>query len=220
MGTFLTTGALREDTSEVVSSVTPLPLTPQSPTIINITGSVDQTVVLPDATLMIDGIHFIIVNSTDKFVTIQDYTSTILKVIGPTLSITLYLVKNATPAGNWAVMGSGGEVQTKATLLHSQSVGVVVPEFTFGITTCQAKVVDYAIKETTTNQVRTGQLMIAVNDLEETVAIQDFFVETANIGVDWDGAVNGTDVEISYTTAEEDSHTNKDMTATIKNILF
>ena len=89
MGTFLTTGALREDTIEVVSSVTPLPLTPQSPTIINVTGTVDQTVILPDATKLIEGIHYIIVNNTDKYVTVQDFSLNSVEVLGPTLSVNL-----------------------------------------------------------------------------------------------------------------------------------
>ena len=220
MGTFLTTGALREDIIEIISSVTPLALTPNSPTILNVTGSVAQTIILPNATQMVDGIHFLIVNSTDEYVTVIDFASGNIKVLGPTLSVNLYLIQNATPAGNWAISGSGGETQIKVTLLNSQLTYVVVPELTFDITTCQAKILDYAIKEATTNHVRTGQLMISVNDINNSVAIQDFFVETANVGVDWDGAVNGTNVEIKYTTAEEDSPTNKDMSVTIKNILF
>jgi hypothetical protein len=220
MGTFLTTGALREDIVEVVSSVTPLILTPKSPTILNILGSVPQTIKLPDATKLVTGVHYIIINNSTEYITITDFVSGSITTLEPTMSLNIYLLQNTTTAGNWSILGAGGLAQIKVTLLHSQAIEVVVPEFTFDYTTCQAKILDYAIKEGTTNHVRTGQIMISVNMSESTVALHDYFSETANIGVDWNGAINGTEVEISYTTAEEDSHTNKQMSASIKNILF
>jgi hypothetical protein len=222
MGTFLTTGALKEDVVEIVSSVTPLVLTPNSPSIFHVTGVTNQIIQMPDATDLLSGIHYIFINNTTDFLTLQDSTTSEIKVLGPSLSSNLYLVDTSTPAGVWAESGGGGGsgIQINATLLHTQAVPVVVPEFTFEIADCQSKIFDYAIKETTTNHVRTGKIMIAVNDILNTVALQDFFIETANLGVEWYGTVNLPDVEISYTTIDEDSHTDKNMTATIKNILF
>lgn len=108
MSTFLTTGALKQDIVEITaSSSTPLTLSLLSPTIYHISGSDTQLITLPDAQTLESGIHYVVVNTSSKPITINDFSSTTLITINPNITSTIYLSNNSTAAGTWAI-GSGG----------------------------------------------------------------------------------------------------------------
>jgi hypothetical protein len=58
--------------------------------------------------------------------------------------------------------------------------------------------VQYTIKEATTNNVRVGHLRVVCNGTD--IGISDDYADSADVGVSWDAAINGADVEINYTT--------------------
>jgi hypothetical protein len=88
------------------------------------------------------------------------------------------------------------------TYVHSSaltaSTTAVCTDLTFAHATYKAMIVDYMIKEATSGEVRTGKLFVATDGTD--VSISDMYSETADITTSWAGAINGTDVELSYTT--------------------
>lgn len=68
----------------------------------------------------------------------------------------------------------------------------------------------YKIKEATTNRVRIGRLRVVTDGTN--ISLVDDQTETADVGVTWSAAINGANVEISYTTTAN----NKTMRADIK----
>lgn len=94
------------------------------------------------------------------------------------------------------------------------STTAVAAELTFESTNYEGALIDYKIKEATTGRVRVGQLVVATNGT--AVVVTDVFAETADVGVSWAVAMNGTEVELSYTTTAN----TKTMQADIKKIGF
>ena len=102
MSTFLTTGQLKQDIVEIAaSSVTPLALTSLSPTIINITGLGTQLIILPNATTLENGIHYVIANTSTDLITIKNFTLATIATVDVGYAVTLYLGTNSTLAGQW-----------------------------------------------------------------------------------------------------------------------
>lgn len=81
----------------------------------------------------------------------------------------------------------------------SDNTTAVVAAFTFALATYNAIQIDYLIKEATSLDTRVGKLMVVTNGT--TTSITDVFTETGSPAVSWSAAVNGANVEISYTTA-------------------
>jgi len=102
MATFLTTGALKEDVIEVISSASPLLLSPLSPAIIHVVGTAAQLIKLPKATELEAGIHYVIINDSAGTVTIEDYAATTLLTVELGYFTTFYLLDKSTTAGVWA----------------------------------------------------------------------------------------------------------------------
>jgi hypothetical protein len=84
-----------------------------------------------------------------------------------------------------------------ATLTASQT-NTVLSNLTFAFATTMAIDVQYTIKEATTNNVRVGHLRVVCNGTD--IGISDDYADSADVGVSWDAAINGADVEINYTT--------------------
>ena len=113
-----------------------------------------------------------------------------------------------------------GDPAVSATLLHSQAVPAAVPGLSFSMAVCQSRIIDYAIKELVTGDVRTGQLMISANAVAGTTSIQDFHVDTLDVGVAWSLDASAAPlVEVKYTTLGGTAN-NKTMQAVVKQILF
>ena len=89
------------------------------------------------------------------------------------------------------------EVFNSATLTASSTL--VASAFTFAHATYGGLIINYKIKESTTNEVRTGTLYVATKT-SGTPSIADSYTETADIGVSWVAAINGANVELTYTT--------------------
>lgn len=84
-----------------------------------------------------------------------------------------------------------------ATTLTASSTAVLTA-FTFAHATYQAVKIDYSVKEATSARVRVGTLYVATNGTDTTIT--DTFTESADVGVTWAAAVNGANLEVSYTT--------------------
>jgi hypothetical protein len=115
MSTFLTTGQLKQDIVEIAaSSSTPLALTSLSPTIINVTTGIGtQLIILPDATKLETGIHYIITNNSTDIVTIQDFTLTTIATVDVGFCVATYLSSNSVVAGKWVLDSSASSFVNK-----------------------------------------------------------------------------------------------------------
>ncbi len=80
----------------------------------------------------------------------------------------------------------------------------------FAFATYEAIEVTYKIKEATTNAVRIGKLRVVTNGTD--VAVTDDFAESDDVGVSWDAVVNGSNIDVQYTTTAND----KTMRADVK----
>lgn len=85
-----------------------------------------------------------------------------------------------------------------ATTLTASQSSAVASALTFAHASFEAMLVEYKIKEATTNRVRTGQLYISTNGTDTSIV--DTFGETGDVGVTWDLNVNGANIEVRYTT--------------------
>ena len=97
-------------------------------------------------------------------------------------------------------------------LLLTQSTTAVASELTFAHAEFEAVHIEYKIKDETAPEVRTGKLLVATNGTN--VSITDMSTETGDVGVTWSAAINGANVELSYTTTAN----NKTMRAMVKKI--
>lgn len=127
MATFLTSGVLKENILTVTASVTSLSLTPASPSIIHVIGTTTQTIVLPSALTLENGIHYILVNDSTGTVTVEDATSSLIATLGSGIFNALYLSNNSTVAGVW----------TQASI---QAIAATVAQNSLDIATLQALV--------------------------------------------------------------------------------
>jgi hypothetical protein len=83
---------------------------------------------------------------------------------------------------------------------------------TFAHAEFEGLMIDYKIKEASTNRVRIGQLMISTNGTDTSIV--DTLTETGNVGVSWSLLISGADVLVRYTTTAND----KTMRCTVKRI--
>jgi hypothetical protein len=99
------------------------------------------------------------------------------------------------------------------------STTAVQSDLTFDTTVYKSQVVEYQIREATTNRTRVGKLLIAADGAggaaASTLSIVDTGAETADTGVTFSAAMNGNDAEISYTTTAN----NKAMHSVVKRFL-
>lgn len=95
------------------------------------------------------------------------------------------------------------------TLTASQS-GTSQSSLAFAFASFEGCEITYKIKEATTNRVRIGTLRAATNGTD--VSISDVFSETGDAGVTWVAAINGSNLELRYTTTAN----NKTMRADVK----
>lgn len=86
-------------------------------------------------------------------------------------------------------------------------------QFSFAKATYVSFVLEYQIKEATSNAVRVGQLSIVTNGTD--ISQSDSFNETADVGVTWDAVVNGANIDIRSTTTAN----NKTLRGMIKRML-
>jgi hypothetical protein len=84
------------------------------------------------------------------------------------------------------------------TTLTASTTAVASP-FTFAHATYGGMIIKYKIKESTTNETRTGHIYVATKS-SGTPSVADSYTETSNIGVSWVADINGANVELSYTT--------------------
>jgi len=99
-----------------------------------------------------------------------------------------------------------------ATTLTASQSSTVAAALTFAHASFEGMLVEYKIKEATTNRVRIGQLYISTNGTDTSIV--DTFGETGDVGVSWDLNISGADVQVRYTTTAN----NKTMRAIAKRI--
>lgn len=96
--------------------------------------------------------------------------------------------------------------------LTASSTNAVLSALTFAHASFEGVMIDYKIKEATTNRVRIGQLLISTNGTDTSIV--DTFTETGDVGVTWNLNISGADVQVRYTTTAND----KTMRAVVKRI--
>lgn len=89
-------------------------------------------------------------------------------------------------------------VTSSTQTLTASQTSAVASSFTFATATYNSSVIEYSIKEATTNRVRTGQLLVATDGTNTSVT--DTFTETADVGVTWDLNISGGNLQVRYTT--------------------
>jgi hypothetical protein len=107
----------------------------------------------------------------------------------------------------------------KTTYLHA--VGLTASQtnnagqaiLAFDHTVYGGQIIEYRIKEATTNRMRVGTLYITSNGTD--TAITDQFTETADVGVTWNLNISGSTTQVRYTTTAN----NKTMHCTVKRFL-
>lgn len=93
----------------------------------------------------------------------------------------------------------------------SSSTTAVASSLTFDTTIFKAQEVEYTIVEATSNKRRQGKLSVVVdgaNGVAATgISLIDTANETADVGVSWAAAMNGNNLELSYTTTGSNAKT-------------
>lgn len=106
------------------------------------------------------------------------------------------------------------EIYTDAITLSGSQSGVAISAFTVAFATIDAQEICYRIKDGTSNAIRVGTIRV-VTDGTNT-SITDVFTETADAGVTWSAAINGSNLEVRVTTTAN----TKTMRADIKQFLL
>ena len=105
MSGFLSTGALLEDTGALIASESPIILTPQSATILHLSGEgivgSDQVLRLPDATKLQPGVRYYVANRSGVAAEIQKASSESFAKIEPGMQAEFRLLDGDTSAGLW-----------------------------------------------------------------------------------------------------------------------
>lgn len=79
------------------------------------------------------------------------------------------------------------------------NITAVAADFTFAHASFEGMLVEYKMKQATTNRVRVGSLMVATDGTN--ASITDTASETGDVQISWSAAVNGANLELSYTNA-------------------
>lgn len=98
-------------------------------------------------------------------------------------------------------------------ILTASSTNAVESSLSFAHATYEGLIVEYKIKEATTNRLRVGVLMITSDGTNTSIV--DNCTESADVGVTWNLNVNGATTEVRYTTTAN----NKAMKAIVKKIV-
>jgi hypothetical protein len=86
-----------------------------------------------------------------------------------------------------------------AITLTASQTSAVAAAFTFAHASYEGVIIEYKIKEATTNNTRTGTLYITTNGSD--TSLTDTFTEIgAGVGTTWDLNINGSNIEVRYTT--------------------
>lgn len=216
------------------------------------TGSTTQTVVLPDATTLVVGQSFFIMNRSSGVVTVNASGGGLVKAMAASSQMLVTVTSIGTAAGAWdaafssvagggiasvsadtsPALGGNLEVSTfsieaaanpvllagqnsvrrakqasktsyieeeyiHSTALSGSQTAAVISALTFAFATIDSIHIDYKIKQTTTNFTRTGTLYITCDGT--TVVCVDTNTDTGALGISFTAAINGSNVEVKYT---------------------
>lgn len=106
------------------------------------------------------------------------------------------------------------ELYVDAITLTGSSSGVAVASFTVAFGTIDCQEITYRVKDSTSNAIRTGTIRVVTDGTN--VSLADMFTETSDVGLSWVAAINGSNLEVRYTTTAN----NKTMRADIKQFLL
>ncbi len=96
--------------------------------------------------------------------------------------------------------------------LNASATNTVLTALSLTIANHEAAIIEYKIKEATTNRVRTGTLHISTNSTDTSIV--DTFTETGDVGVVWNLNISAGVCQVRYTTTAN----NKTMHAITKRI--
>ena len=83
--------------------------------------------------------------------------------------------------------------------LSASQTNTVISALTFAFATYEALEITYKIKESTTNNVRVGTIRVVTNGT--SVVLNDMFTDSAETNFSFSAAINGSNVEIRYSSA-------------------
>lgn len=106
MAKFLSNGAIAEDTRIITSSSTPVLMTRDTPSIIQINGSDPQIFRLPNALTLTPGMHWVFANRTTADTTVNLFGGTILASVNQGFQAEVRLLTTSTSNGTWDVSQS------------------------------------------------------------------------------------------------------------------
>lgn len=81
--------------------------------------------------------------------------------------------------------------------LTGSQTNTVITAFTFAFASFDALEITYKIKQTSTNNMRVGTLRVVTNGT--AVALNDVYTDTADMSISFDAVVNGSNINIRYT---------------------
>jgi hypothetical protein len=108
--TYLQNGTMIESQLSIATAGSTTALTYQSPTNIELTGTLAQTVTLPSAFTIPNGRRFNVVNASTGIVTLKDYGGTTLATLPPQVTYTVVLTTRTVSAGTWQVSGAASQL--------------------------------------------------------------------------------------------------------------
>jgi hypothetical protein len=132
--------------------------------------------------------------------------------LGGDLALGTYSLKGKMHLSEAAVAANFVETEYIHSISLAASSTAVASELTFAHASFEGCEIKYKIKEATTSEVRIGRLRVVTNGTD--ISLVDDYTESADVGVSWSAAVNGANIEISYTTTAN----NKTMRAEITRI--
>jgi hypothetical protein len=119
---------------EIVSSASAVTLTNTSPRLIYVSGSVAQTIILPDVTTLQFGWVFTIFNGSSQSITVQSSGGNLIgSIVPPGLRSKFYcILLTGTTNASWVQQYSGSSTRTgSGSLVHASSPTLASPIITF-----------------------------------------------------------------------------------------
>lgn len=84
-----------------------------------------------------------------------------------------------------------------ATSLLGSQTNTTIAALTFAFASYEAVEITYKIRQTSTNNVRVGTIRVVTNGT--AVVINDVYTDSADLGISFSAAINGSNIEIRYT---------------------
>ena len=95
--------------------------------------------------------------------------------------------------------------------INASQTNTTLSSLTFAYASYEGCIIDYKIKQTTTNNVRVGRMMIGANSQGTAVSLADQFTDTSDLGITFTAAISGSNININYTSGSNGGTMNADV---------